>query len=66
MTAHLVCRPERDLPVAVLRVSGVLDLITSNARDLRPETTAALESAGWRLTQEWEFTAVHVLKYERE
>jgi len=27
----LVCRPEQDLPVAILRVGGVLDLITSDA-----------------------------------
>ncbi len=31
MTNQLVCRPERNLPVALLRVSGVLDLITSDA-----------------------------------
>jgi anti-sigma regulatory factor (Ser/Thr protein kinase) len=31
MTSQLVCRPEQDLPVAVLRVSGVLDLVTSDA-----------------------------------
>lgn len=27
----LVCRPEQDLPVAILRVGGVLDLVTSDA-----------------------------------
>jgi anti-anti-sigma regulatory factor/anti-sigma regulatory factor (Ser/Thr protein kinase) len=31
MASQLVCRPEQDLPVAVLRVSGVLDLVTSDA-----------------------------------
>jgi anti-anti-sigma regulatory factor len=42
MTAHLVCRPEQDLPVAVLRVSGVLDLITSDA--LRHAVTRSLSA----------------------
>ena len=31
MTGQLVCRPQQDLPVAILRVSGVLDLVTGNA-----------------------------------
>jgi anti-sigma regulatory factor (Ser/Thr protein kinase) len=31
MASQLVCRPAQDLPVAVLRVSGVLDLVTSDA-----------------------------------
>jgi anti-sigma regulatory factor (Ser/Thr protein kinase)/anti-anti-sigma regulatory factor len=31
MTNQLVCRPELDLPVALLRVSGVLDLETGDA-----------------------------------
>jgi anti-sigma regulatory factor (Ser/Thr protein kinase)/anti-anti-sigma regulatory factor len=31
MTSQLVCRPEQDLPVAILRVSGVLDLVTGGA-----------------------------------
>jgi anti-sigma regulatory factor (Ser/Thr protein kinase) len=31
MTSQLVCRPEQDLPVALLRVSGVLDTVTSDA-----------------------------------
>ena len=31
MTSQLVCRPEQDLPVALLRVSGVLDTYTSDA-----------------------------------
>ncbi|KUL23091.1 ATP-binding protein [Actinoplanes awajinensis] len=31
MPSQLVCRPERDLPVAVLTVSGTLDQLTGNA-----------------------------------
>ena len=31
MPSQLVCRPERDLPVAVLRVTGTLDPITGDA-----------------------------------
>ena len=31
MPSQLVCRPERDLPVAVLKVSGSLDLVTGDA-----------------------------------
>ncbi|MFI5495648.1 ATP-binding protein [Actinoplanes sp. NPDC051859] len=31
MSRQLVCRPEQDLPVAVLRVSGVLDEVTGDA-----------------------------------
>lgn len=31
MSSQLVCRPERDLPVAVLRVRGRLDGLTANA-----------------------------------
>jgi hypothetical protein len=31
MASQLVCRPEQDLPVARLRVSGVLDFFTSDA-----------------------------------
>ncbi|BCJ56389.1 anti-anti-sigma factor [Actinoplanes sp. NBRC 14428] len=33
MSSQLVCRPEQDLPVAVLRVSGVLDTVTGDALD---------------------------------
>ena len=33
MPSQLVCRPEQVLPVGVLRVSGVLDLLTSDALD---------------------------------
>ncbi|WP_306215422.1 ATP-binding protein [Actinoplanes sp. RD1] len=31
MSSQLVCRPEQDLPVAILRVSGTLDGLTGNA-----------------------------------
>ena len=31
MTSQLVCRPEQHLPVGILRVSGVLDAVTSEA-----------------------------------
>src|SRR4051812_22361080 len=31
MPSQLICRPERELPVAVLKVSGVLDLVTGEA-----------------------------------
>jgi hypothetical protein len=31
VTSHLVCRPEQDLPVALLNVSGVLDPVTGDA-----------------------------------
>lgn len=31
MTSQLVCRPEQHLPVGILRVSGVLDVLTSEA-----------------------------------
>lgn len=31
MASQLVCRPEQDLPVGLLRVSGVLDPVTSDA-----------------------------------
>lgn len=40
MTDHLVCRPEQNLPVALLRVSGVLDRITADA--LRRAVTRSL------------------------
>jgi anti-sigma regulatory factor (Ser/Thr protein kinase) len=42
MTSQLVCRPERDLPVAVLRVSGVLDRLTGDA--LRQAVTRSLSA----------------------
>ena len=50
---------------AALVDADVTYLITSNARDLRGETTAVLARAGWRVVESWDFTAVHVLKYER-
>ena len=31
MRSQLVCRPERELPIGVLRVSGTLDLLTADA-----------------------------------
>ena len=31
MPSQLVCRPQQDLPVAVLKVAGVLDLVTADA-----------------------------------
>ena len=31
MSSQLVCRPEQELPVAILRVSGVLDTVTGDA-----------------------------------
>jgi hypothetical protein len=34
MRSQLICRPERALPVAVLRVSGTLDLLTAAALEL--------------------------------
>jgi anti-anti-sigma regulatory factor len=40
MSNQLVCRPEQNLPVAMLRVSGVLDLVTSDA--LRRSVTRSL------------------------
>jgi anti-anti-sigma regulatory factor len=48
MASQLVCQPERDLPVALLRVSGVLDLVTGDAlrhavgRSLSDQPTALL------------------------
>ncbi len=42
MTNQLVCRPELNLPVALLRVSGVLDLITGDA--LRRGVTRSLSA----------------------
>ena len=52
MASQLVCRPERDLPVAVLRVSGVLDLLTGDAlahamaRSLSAQPEALLVDVG--------------------
>ena len=44
--------------------ADVAYLITSIKRDLRPETTAALASIGWELTESWNLTDVNVLRYE--
>ena len=46
--------------------ADVAYLVTSNARDLRPETIATLAPLGWRVVETWDFTTVHVLKFERE
>lgn len=61
---------ETRAPIAatVDRLAGadVAYLITSNARDLRPETTRVMERAGWHVELEWDFTTGHVIKYERD
>ena len=49
-----------------LEGADVAYLITSKARDLRPETTAVMRANGWHVVDEWDFTSVHVLKYERD
>lgn len=46
--------------------ADVTYLITSYARDLRLETTTALATAGWTVTATWDFTNVHVIRYERD
>ena len=50
------------------RLTGtdVAYLIASPSRDVRPATTAALASIGWRVTDEWSFTRVNVLRYTRD
>ena len=50
------------------RLTGtdVAYLIASPSRDARPATTAALASIGWRVTDEWNFTRVNVLRYTRD
>lgn len=50
------------------RLSGtdVAYLIASPSRDVRPATTAALASIGWRETEEWSFTNVRVVRYTRD
>ena len=40
-------------------------LVTSKARDQRPETTRVLTAAGWELEEQTSFTSVWVLKYVR-
>ena len=54
------------LSLSGLATADVTYLVTSVARDQRPETTFAMESAGWHVTETWEFTSVHVLRYERD
>ncbi|CAN5285552.1 glycosyltransferase family 39 protein [soil metagenome] len=46
--------------------ADVAYLITSNARDLRGETIAALAPLGWGVVDQWDFTSAHVLKFERQ
>ena len=45
--------------------ADVVYLITSTSRDARPATTDTLRTAGWHVADEWSFTAVNVLRYER-
>jgi mannosyltransferase len=39
--------------------------ITSFARDGREQTTAILAQDGWTVTEQWEFSKVHVIRYDR-
>jgi mannosyltransferase len=55
--------PLRDSTARLLG-ADVAYLITSNARDLRGEATDALARVGWRVVESWDFTGVHVLKFE--
>ena len=50
------------------RLTGtdVAYLIASPSRDVRSATTAALASIGWRVTDEWSFTRINVLRYIRD
>lgn len=43
MPSQLVCRPERDLPVAVLRVTGTLDPVTGDALQQAVRSSLAAE-----------------------
>ena len=43
MRSQLVCRPERDLPVALLRVSGTLDRVTGDALQQAVRRSLALQ-----------------------
>jgi anti-sigma regulatory factor (Ser/Thr protein kinase) len=43
MASQLVCRPERDLPVAVLNVSGTLDRLTGHALGLAVRRSLAVQ-----------------------
>jgi mannosyltransferase len=49
-----------------LAEADVTYLVTSVSRDQRAATTNTLGSVGWRVTDSWHFSKVHVLKYERE
>ena len=64
-TGHL-WETRADVTTAPAGLAGadVAYLITSDARDLRAVTTAALAPVGWHLVQSWHFTSVHVLKFE--
>ena len=44
--------------------ADVAYLVTSVARDLRPQALAAMSDAGWVLTDRWELTSVRVLRFE--
>jgi mannosyltransferase len=46
--------------------ADVVYFITSKARDMRAETTAALQRVGWHVAKTWNFTGEHVLRYERD
>ncbi|MEV6847788.1 ATP-binding protein [Actinoplanes sp. NPDC051411] len=43
MSSQLVCRPQKDLPVAVLRVSGTLDQVTGDALQQSVRRSLALQ-----------------------
>ena len=49
-----------------LNGADVTYLITSNARDLRPETIETLIPLGWHIAQTWNLTAVHIIRFERD
>jgi mannosyltransferase len=46
--------------------ADVVYLITAITRDRRPETTEALASVGWRVSEEWNLTWMNVVRYERD
>ena len=48
-----------------LAEADVTYFITSFARDQRLETTMALATVGWFVTDSWEFSGVQVLRFER-
>ena len=45
--------------------ADVVFLIASVARDARPATTDTLRTDGWTAVEEWSFTSVNVIRYER-